>query len=257
MVMRFLFCLTSSLLSGSVIAVLLTAVVQHAFPEASENQQPALGALATNQDGRPAKVPQQREPATEQTSPEIRAVALRNGAPEPPAPEQTTDATVQQDSFSVLRSRPGSSVERERYPEFAVLTQQAAQNRGQLLAASGTTGLLEEGVQEAQATEAAPDPPKQPDKLAGIAQPTTGPPTQERDPATDPLIQQNARDHKPTTAASPVARGAHVRTAIGSRTTRSRQMTRGSHADHAHGRTADRSADHRGSSQQARRQAQN
>jgi hypothetical protein len=53
MVLRFLFCLTSSLLSGSVVAVLFTAMVQYAFPDDADGHRGPHAGEFGRQGGEP------------------------------------------------------------------------------------------------------------------------------------------------------------------------------------------------------------
>jgi hypothetical protein len=235
MVLRFLFGLAGSLLSGSVVAVLFTVIVQHAFPDAAADRTRPLVKLAANDDERSPRISRQIEPATGPSHPDIQA------APDPVA-HPDLSPSLQSDAQPAGQSS-----------EVTVLTQEAAQNRDQLLAASGAAGLLAERPQAAEASEGTPAPPPSPDKLAGVAQPTTNLPTQERDPAAGPVTQRNAQDHKPTITASTVAADAHVQANPGGHATRGRVMTRTSHS---HRRSANRSGDRHATRQQAQRQTQ-
>jgi hypothetical protein len=251
--LRFLFCLTSSLLSGSAVAVLFTAIMQHAFPDAAENPTAPLVNLAAVQHERSVQVPPKPEPATGPSPTEIQSAPLSRGVPDPGVLEVATDPAAHQNPLPVLPSN-ARAVAQQRHPELTALTEEAAQDRGQLLAASVATHLLAERTLTAEASEAAPGPQTQPDKLASVAQPT---PLQERDPVVDSTTQRNTRDHKRTVVASPVAEDTHVRAAAGgAHPTRSRLMTHASHAGHAHRRQASRSGDHRAPSQQHQQQAQ-
>jgi len=253
MILRFLLCLASSLLSGSVVAVLFTAIVQHAFPDAADTSPPPLVSLAANQDVRSVRLPPHPEPATQPTQSEVQPAPPGQSAPAPRVPEVPADPAAHQSPLPVLQSNAQSAG--QRYPELTDLTQAAAQDRGQLLAASGAARVLAEGLQGTQGPEAAPDPPTQPDKLAGIARPTTDIATQERDSAGGPISQRSGQDHKPTIAASAIVGDAHIRQAAGGHAMRGRMTTRASHADHAH-RRPNRSGDHHAPTQQAQRQTQ-
>src|ERR1700745_3524700 len=56
MVMRFLFGLTGSLLSGSVVAVLFTALMQYVFPDTAEYQKPPSLNVAAPRNGLTARM---------------------------------------------------------------------------------------------------------------------------------------------------------------------------------------------------------
>jgi len=255
MVLRFLFCLTSSLLSGSAVAVLFTALMQHTFPDVADNPLPPLVNWAANQRERSVAVRPQPEPATEPTHAEAQPTPLSRSAPGPRVLEAANDPAVHQNPFPALQSSAQAATQ-QRYPEFIILTQEAAVDRGQLLAAPGALPILAGRLPAVEATEAAPDPPPQQDQLASVAQPTADQPMQQKDSVGGSVTQWNARDQGPTIAASVVAADAHARATTGGHATRGRLMTRASHADHVHRRAANRSVDHHAHSQQAQRQTQ-
>jgi hypothetical protein len=253
MVLRFLFCLTSSLLSGSVVAVLFTAMVQYAFPDDADGHRgPTLANLAAKEESRAARPPLRSEPVTEPAHREVPPVMISAGANEFPAPKSAPAAPAEPNPLPAFGSGPPLP-EQQRHPELTILTQEAAQNRGHLLAAPGAPGLLPENAPPAELPGAIPDPPAQPGKLAGVAQPSTELPTQERNPAPGPAGQRNAQDRKPASAVSRNAKDAHVRATAGGHATRNRQTTRASHADRAHQRQADHSVNHRTPRQSAQR----
>jgi hypothetical protein len=60
MLLRFLFCLTSSLLSGSAVAGLFTALVLHFLPDPTDHQKPSGVKLEAHQGVRCAHSPMVR-----------------------------------------------------------------------------------------------------------------------------------------------------------------------------------------------------
>jgi hypothetical protein len=257
MVMRFLFCLTSSLLSGSVVAVLFTAMVQYAFPDDADGHRgPTLANFAAEEERRAAKPPLRPEPVADQAHQEVPPVLISGRADGLPAAKSASNTSAEQNPSPSLRSGPQPE-EQQRHPELTILTQEAAQNRGHLLAAPGAPGLLPENAPPAELPGAIFDPPAQPGKLAHVAQPSTELPTQDRNPAPGPAAPQNVQDQKAASAVSRNAKDAHVRATAGGHATRNRQTTRASHADRAQRRREGHTVNHRKSGQSTQRQAQN
>jgi hypothetical protein len=83
MVLRFVFRLTGSLLSGAAVTGLFTALVLHFFPDPTDHQKPSGVRLEAHQDVRWAKVPIQPEPPTVPTNAMVQPAVLATGVPAP------------------------------------------------------------------------------------------------------------------------------------------------------------------------------
>ena len=117
MVMRFLFGLTGSLLSGSVVAVLFTALMQYVFPDTAEYQKPPSLNVAAPRNGLTARmfgIPSSRQdPPLPRRSPRAfwnpqghrRQIRRRGRIPSPPIMERTPGLRGCGHSRSPLRWR--------------------------------------------------------------------------------------------------------------------------------------------------------
>lgn len=207
MVIRFLFCLTGSLLSGSAVAVLFSALVQNFFPDTPHYQTPASIALATPQDRLPERIPRMAE---QSTRPPHSAV-LTTGILEP-AKRSDIPAAGQQ-------------------PEPAALAQAGAQSKEELLSASATADLLTQDTRKAgEATTPPTHPTPQYEMTRGmhvIAEASS----KGQNPEPDSANRQESPENKATSAAEAPARATK-----GSRPTRGRSVSHVSRANHAHRR---------------------
>ena len=242
MVIRFLFCLIGSLLSGSVIAVVFTAFVQFFFPDNTQDQKPQFVKLATLQEGRSAPLP--REPA-----PPVRpipSVALAAGVPELAQPSELNSPAAE--GPPAIGRSESQATEPRQDPELAALVQDGARSKEQL-SASAAADLLPKGDQEAEVPMTAPDLPAQQDKpgIPSIAEVSAKAPG----PESNSSGQEGSQENKPTIAAD-----THARTAAGVRPTQGRSAGHVSRVKHAHRRQSDHQADHRLPIRQAQRLVQ-
>ena len=237
MVIRFLFCLMGSLLSGSVIAVLFTAFVQFFFPDNTPGQKPQVANLATHQEGPPAPLPRETAPSA----------ALAAGVPEP-AQSSELNSPAAEDPLAAGRSDSQATGPRQE-PELAALAQDGARSKERLLSASAAADLLTKADQEAEVPMTAPDRPPQQDKpgFPSIAEVSAKAPSLEANSGG----QQESQENKPTIAAD-----THARTAAGARPTQGRSAGHASRVKHAHRRQSDHQADHRLPIRQAQRLVQ-
>ena len=161
MVMRFLFGLTGSLLSGSVVAVLFTALVQYVFPDTAEYQKPPSLHVAAPRDGLTARmfgVPEQS------ASPRASA-ALTAGIREP-ARSSEVDPPAREDPVAPNHGSNTGAAGLQPHPEPAALAQAGAQSKEQLLSASAPADLLTQSERDAEAPTTSPDRPPQQDETA-------------------------------------------------------------------------------------------
>jgi len=264
MLLRLLFCLTGSLLSGSAVAGLFTALVLHFFPDPTNHQKPSGVKLEAYQGARWAEVPIPPESLTVPTSPTVRPAALAAGAPEPAtssaadirqfeaALKVAPDPSAQQDPVAFLRLKRQLSGQQQHLGP-TVATQDGSRDTEQVFSISVATGILSDRIRAPAPSNAAADPPTQQDEFAGAAQPSAEVSAQERKPEPGPISQQNSQDRKPTITTSLVARDGRARAAAGSRATRAGQVDGGAHADHAHRRRIDHPGGHHRPIRQAQR----
>ena len=240
MLLRLLFCLTGSLLSGSAVAGLFTALVLHFFPDPTNHQKPSGVKLEAYQGARWAEVPIPPESLTVPTSPTVRPAALAAGAPEPAtssaadirqfeaALKVAPDPSAQQDPVALLRLKRQLSG-RQQHLGPTVATQDGSRDTEQVFSISVATGILSDRIRAPAPSNAAADPPTQQDEFAGAAQPSAEVSAQERKPEPGPISQQNSQDRKPTITTSLVARDGRARAAAGSRATRAGLVAGGAH----------------------------
>jgi hypothetical protein len=248
MVMRFLLGLIGSLLSGSVVAVLFTALVQYAFPDSTEYQPAPIGTLAAHEDSRSKRVPP--EPGTR---PPIRSATVSDSGSEAAAALKPASEPASPRDTTTIPPTLGQSLEQSDR-ESRALTQAAAQNRGQLLSASMAADPLTDDVhQKPEAPKTTPLLPAQQSTLAGVLQPISAASSPEPDATPRPITDQKSDNHKRDIAKMTVAGDAHPGAVTSTRAPRGRQITRASH--HAHRRSG-HAEDHRAPIRQAQRQAQ-
>ena len=266
MLLRFLFCLTGSLLSGSAVAGLFTALVLHFFPDPTNHQKPSGVKLEAYQGARWAEVPIRPDSLTVPTSPTVRPAALAAGAPEPAtssaadirqfeaALKVAPDPSAQQDPVAFLRLKRQPSGQQQHLGP-TVATQDGSRDTEQVFSTSVATGTLADSIRAPGPSNAAADPPTQQDEFAGAAQPSAEVAevsAQEPKPEPGPISQRTRRTENQLSRHPWLQEtGVHGRQQ-GVRATRAGQVAGGAHADHAHrGRI-----DHPGGHHRAIRQAQ-
>ena len=240
MVLRFLFRLTGSLLSGAAVTGLFTALVLHFFPDPTDHQKPSGVRLEAHQDVRWAKVPIQPEPPTVPTSAMVQPAVLAAGVPAPasslavdirPQPRQfqaalevAPDPSAQQDRVAILRLIRQPSGQQQ-HPEPTMATQEGSQDRERDFSAPVAADEPADRIRELAPSNATPGYQTRQDELAVAAQPVALVSVQE--PKPEPIRQPNLQDRKPVAG--------------------------GPHADHAHRGRIDRSAIHHRPIRQAQR----
>ena len=240
MVLRFLFRLTGSLLSGAAVTGLFTALVLHFFPDPTDHQKPSGVRLEAHQDVRWAKVPIQPEPPTVPTNAMVQPAVLATGVPAPasslavdirPQPRQfqaalevAPDPSAQQDRVAILRLNRQPS-EQQQHPEPTMATQEGSQDRERDFSAPVAADEPAYRIRELAPSNATPGSQTRRDELAGAAQPVALLSVEE--PKPEPIRQPNLQDRKPVAG--------------------------GPHADHAHRGRIDRSAIHHRPIRQAQR----
>jgi hypothetical protein len=222
MVLRHLFYVASSLLSGSAVAALFITLVLHFFPDPTDHQKPPVMELAAHRDARSP------EPTGSVTRPVTQGGLERVAADISPVSRQTQAALeAVPDPVTIVRSNREPSSQ-QRHPEPTVLTQEAA------------IDMPAESVQEPTPSTAAPDPATQQD-IPLVAQVSA----REREP--EPISQQNSQAGTSIIATSLAVGDVHARSAAGGRATHTRAgaVTRGPHAGHARRGQIGHPGDHR------------
>ena len=236
MVLRFLFRLTSSLLSGAAVTGLFTALVLHFFPDPTDHQKPSGVKLEAHQDVR-WKAPIQPEPPTVPTSAMVQPAVLAAGVPAPasssavdirPQPRQfraalevAPDPSAQQDRVAILRLIPQPSGQQQ-HPEPTLATQEGSQDKERDFSAPVAADEPADHIRELAPSNATPGSQTRQDELADAGQPVSG-----QEPKPEPIRQPNLQDRKPVAG--------------------------GPHADHAHRGRIDRSGIHHRPIRQAQR----
>jgi hypothetical protein len=202
MLLRFLFRLAGSLLSGSAVALLLTALVQ-LVPDPAGQRTHSPVRLA--QDGRSARTALQTEPSPEPTSSVVQPAPLAAGVPAGGRPAAPMSAQPAQSEPAVAATADPPSQARP-YAE-----------------------------QEPPSSQAAPDPPQQ-------DSPTTAAPSSDRvsagqrEPDVAPVSRPDSPGSEPAIAASarPAAGGQAKEPARGSHAAHVHRGIRGDRAAHRH-----------------------
>jgi hypothetical protein len=213
MVLRFLFGLTTSLLSGSAVAILLIATVGQFFSDPTDPQpkpplvKPYQAAQSTN-----------GEPPARSTTAEIGPATRTGGLPETGL-EQASDPPAQQPTGE---------------PQQTVLTQEPSPSTEQGFSTPADADVPAESAQQPASSKPAPVPPTQPLDIAGAGQSIGQVSVQERKPELGPISEQNAHTGDPTFVKPPEAGDAHAGAATGGRSTRAQPVARVHHASHAH-----------------------
>jgi hypothetical protein len=246
MVMRFLFGLTGSLLSGSVVAVLFTALMQYVFPDTAEYQKPASLHVVAPRDGLTARmIGMPEQPASPRAS-----AALTAGIREP-ARSSEVNPPAREDPVAPGHGSNTGAAGLPPHPEPAALAQAGAQSKEQLLSASAPADLLTQSERDAEAPTTSPDRPPQQDETAHGMQPIAEASAPGQNPEPSSLGHQEASGNKPTKAGDVPGRSA-----AGSRSTRGRSVNHTAWAEHAHRRQSHHQVDHRLLIRQAERHAQ-
>jgi hypothetical protein len=229
MLLRFLFRLTGSLLSGSAVALLFIAVAQ-LVPDPADRPKHSPAYSTAREKGGPAQLALQHEPPAEPTVAAIRPVALSDHVA----------ASAISSAFSSAGDLRGEAGE----PEAVV---EAAPDR------PVQAERPHDPEQEAAVSQAAPEPPRQ-ERMAGSALPGAPGVTGQEQPEAGPAGVQDPRDRAPAVAVTALAAEAHARAPAG-RARRTGSVARGSHAAHPHRSRTD-GPEHRHPVRQAQHQVQ-
>jgi hypothetical protein len=246
MVMRFLFGLTGSLLSGSVVAVLFTALMQYVFPDTAEYQKPPSLNVAAPRNGLTARMFGMPEQST-RPSP---SAALTAGILEPTRSSEA-NPPAREDPVAPNHGANTGAAGLRPQPEPAALAQAGAQSKEQLLSASAPADLLTPSERDAEASTTSPDRPPQQGETARGTQPVAEVSAPGQSPEPSSVGQQEVLGNKPTKAGDVPGRAA-----AGSRPTRARSVNHTARAEHAHRRQSAHQVDHRQLIRQAERHAQ-
>lgn len=224
MVLRLLFGLTTSLVSGLAVAILLSAVVGRFFSDPADPQS-KLSIVEAHRDARSANGKPTTGPTGSDTAPLVLFVRV---------PETGSEAglhpAAQRDPAAILPAEhPPAGEPRQLQP--TVLTQAPSPDGKELPSSSAIAGLPDENHHQPASLQATPDPPAQPVSLAGVAQARGQISAQEDTPEPAPISEQNAQPVHPKSAKPPEARDARAHVAAG-RSTRARPA-HALHADHA------------------------
>jgi hypothetical protein len=214
MVLRLLFGLTTSLLSGLAVAILLSAVVGQFFSDPADSH-PQLSILEARQDVRSAGRPSITGP----TSPEIKSVALAVDVPET-GQKPTPHPATQQGSEAGAPSDPRPTGQ-QRQSQRTALAPGPSPNVEPVLSHSQTADF--------PAESAAALPKTTPD-LATSSQVSV----QEQTTPPAPNSEQNSPAVHPHLARLAEAKDAHARVAAASRPTRARPLGHAARAEHVH-----------------------